>query len=58
LVDEIYQFIVPVILTEGIPLYNGLRKEVSLNLIEAVPYRTGIVKLRYLPRTASVGLIR
>lgn len=58
LVDEICQFIVPVILTEGIPLYTGLRQEVSLNLVEAVPYRTGIVKLRYLPRTASAGLIR
>ena len=48
--------IVPVILTEGIPLYTGLRQEVSLNLIEAGPYRTGIVKLRYLPRSASAGL--
>ncbi len=58
LVDEICQFIVPVILTEGIPLYTGLRQEVSLNLVEAVPYRTGIVKLRYLPSTASAGLRR
>ena len=49
LIDEINQFIVPTILTDGIPLYTGLRKEVSLKLIDSMPYDTGIVKLRYLP---------
>jgi dihydrofolate reductase len=58
LVDEICQFIVPVILTEGIPLYTGLRQEVFLDLIETVPYRSGIVKLRYFPRTGSGTMIR
>jgi dihydrofolate reductase len=54
LVDEICQFIVPVILKEGIPLYTGLRQECTLDLIEAVPYRSGIVKLRYIPRLDHV----
>ena len=49
LIDEINQFIVPTILTDGIPLYTGLRKEVSLKLIDSMPYDTGIVKLRYFP---------
>ncbi len=53
LVDEIYQCIVPVIITDGIPLYTGLRQEFTLDLIEAVTYSTGIVKLRYVPRTGS-----
>ncbi len=56
LADEMYLFIVPVIITDGIPLYTGLRQEISLDLIEAVSYSTGIVKLRYVPRpTDSSG---
>ncbi len=49
LVDEIHQFIVPVILRDGIPLYTGLQREISLNLIEATLYNTGIVKVRFVP---------
>ena len=47
LIDEIRQFIVPVILKEGIPLYTGLRHEISLHLVKAVPYSSGIVQLQY-----------
>ena len=47
LIDEIRQFIVPVILKDGIPLYTGLTHEISLQLVQAVPYRSGIVQLRY-----------
>ncbi|MDO8670343.1 MAG: dihydrofolate reductase family protein, partial [Dehalococcoidia bacterium] len=49
LVDEVLQFVVPVLLGDGIPLYPALQKEVALKLVEAVSYRTGIVKLRYVP---------
>jgi dihydrofolate reductase len=48
LIDEICQFIVPVILKEGIPLYTGLKHEISLYLIKAVSCRSGIVKLQYI----------
>jgi dihydrofolate reductase len=47
LIDEIRQFIVPVILNDGIPLYTGLRHEISLHLIHAVAYGSGIVQVRY-----------
>ena len=47
LIDEIRQFIVPVILNEGIPLYTGLRQEIFLHLINVEPYRSGIVQVRY-----------
>ena len=47
LVDELLHFIVPVLLKEGIPLYPTLKKEISLKLVEAIPYKTGIVKLHY-----------
>lgn len=52
LIDEIHLFIVPVILREGIPLFTGLRREVSLDLIGASSYSTGIVKLLYVPNRA------
>ncbi|ACL16236.1 dihydrofolate reductase family protein [Methanosphaerula palustris] len=51
LIDEIQLFIVPVILGEGIPLFTGLQSEVSLHLITASPYSTGIVKLLYVPNS-------
>jgi dihydrofolate reductase len=49
LVDEIRQFIVPVILGKGIPLYTGISGSISLTLIDMVSFQTGIVGLRYLP---------
>jgi len=52
LVDEILLFIVPVILGEGIPLYTGFKREISLKLIGATPYSTGIVKLHFVPDPA------
>ena len=55
LVDEICQFIIPVILGKGIPLYTGLQREVPLKLIETLPYDTGIVKLQYVPDPARVN---
>ena len=53
LVDEICQFIVPVILGRGIPLYSGLTREINLKLIETLSYDTGIVKLRFVPGLAQ-----
>ena len=47
LVDELLYFVVPVLLKDGIPLYPTLKKEISLNLVETIPYKTGIVKLHY-----------
>ena len=53
LVDELRLFIVPVLLTEGIPLFVNLRQEVVLDLAWAVPYASGIVELRYLPAVTA-----
>lgn len=49
LVDEVRHFVVPVLLKDGIALYAGLSAEIRFSLEEAVPYKTGIVKLRYAP---------
>ncbi len=50
LVDDIRIFVVPVLLAEGIPLFTGLGKEIELKLTGAIPYPSGIVELRYVPR--------
>ena len=47
LIDE-YQFIVgPVLLGDGRQLVSGISKTVGLKLVEAKPYKSGNVKLRY-----------
>jgi dihydrofolate reductase len=47
LVDEIMLFVVPIMLKEGIPLFDSIDHDAALALREALPYSTGIVKLHY-----------
>jgi dihydrofolate reductase len=47
LVDEIRQFIVPVILGDGIPLYTGIGREIGLRRLNVLSYPNGIVQVRY-----------
>ncbi|MGC4086367.1 MAG: dihydrofolate reductase family protein [Polyangiaceae bacterium] len=49
LIDE-YRFVVsPVFLGGGKPLLRGLTKRLSLRLLDATPYESGNVMLRYAP---------
>jgi len=49
LIDE-YQFIAsPVFLGIGRPLISGVKKRVRLDLVESKAYKSGNVKLRYVP---------
>lgn len=48
LVDELWHFVAPVLLGEGIPLYSALAKKVHLRLVDVLSYKTGIVRLRYV----------
>jgi dihydrofolate reductase len=50
LVDDLIQFVAPVLLKEGKPLYSGLFDEIQLDLREVIEYRSGIVRLHYAPR--------
>ena len=50
LIDEFRLFVVPVLLSQGIPLFTGLGKEIALKLAGAIPYPSGIVEIRYVPR--------
>lgn len=47
LIDEIWQFVAPVILGDGIPLYSQVEKEIGLKLIDTNHYKSGLVRLRY-----------
>lgn len=47
LVDEIRYSIVPALIGEGIPFFEGLLRDVALHLLEAKAHRSGMVALRY-----------
>jgi dihydrofolate reductase len=49
LLDELWHFVAPVLIDNGIPLYSELGEDVSLSLVDAEPYKTGIVRLRFKP---------
>ncbi len=47
LIDEIQVFVMPIILSQGIELFEALPKETNLKLIESKSYSTGAVELKY-----------
>jgi dihydrofolate reductase len=47
LADEVRYSIMPVLIGDGISFFEGLDKDVALHLVEAKPYDTGMVALRY-----------
>jgi dihydrofolate reductase len=47
LADEVRYSIVPVLIGGGISFFRGLDRDVTLHLVEAKAYRSGMVALRY-----------
>ena len=47
LIDEIIVFVMPIILTDGIEVFENLPKESLLKLIKTKTYDTGAVELKY-----------
>ena len=47
LIDEIQVFVMPIILSEGIDLFESLPAETKLELIESKNYSTGAIELKY-----------
>ncbi len=47
LIDEILIFVMPIVISEGIKLFEGVPNETRLKLIETKEYTTGAVELRY-----------
>ncbi len=50
LVDEVRYSIMPVLIGEGIPFFEGLDRDVGLHLVETNAYTSGMVALRYKVR--------
>lgn len=48
LIDEIQVFVMPIILTNGIELFETLPNETKLKLIETKSHSTGAVEIKYL----------
>ena len=47
LIDEIVLSVHPIILGGGIPLFNNVKKEVKLQLMNSTRYQSGLVQLHY-----------
>ena len=47
LLDEISLFVIPTILGEGIPLFNGVSAPLAARFVQSIPYRNGVVLLQY-----------
>lgn len=53
LADEIRYSIVPILIGDGIPFFQGLDRDVKLHLLEVKAYRNGSVELRHEVRGKS-----
>jgi dihydrofolate reductase len=47
LIDEYYLFLNPIVLGDGIPLFQGVSDWTKLNLLEAKKFQAGVVSLHY-----------
>ncbi|MDE3156586.1 MAG: dihydrofolate reductase [Acidobacteriota bacterium] len=47
LADEVSYSILPILIGDGIPFFDGLDRDVALHLAEVKAYKSGIVGLRY-----------
>lgn len=50
LADEVRYAIVPVVIGDGIPFFQGLGTDSPLHLLDVTPYDSGMVELRYAVR--------
>lgn len=56
LADEVRYSIVPVVIGEGLPFFDGLHRDVALHLSEVKAYTSGMVALRYeVRKPGSIG---
>jgi len=53
LADEVRYSIVPILIGQGIPFFDGLDKDVALHLVEVKAYTNGIVALRHEVRKSE-----
>jgi dihydrofolate reductase len=51
LADEVRYSVLPILIGEGIPFFEGLDRDIALHLVEVKAYVSGMVALRYEVRT-------
>jgi dihydrofolate reductase len=47
LADEVRYSVLPIVIGDGLPFFQGLDRDVALHLLEAKAYKSGTVALRY-----------
>jgi dihydrofolate reductase len=47
LIDRYWLFVNPILLGEGIPLFNGIKETTKLNLVESKTFSCGVIALHY-----------
>ena len=48
LLDEVHQFVIPVVLGSGTPLFGPLRQHSSMRFKDSQSFKNGVVRLRYV----------
>jgi dihydrofolate reductase len=51
LLDEVQQFVMPLVLGSGTPLFGPLRDQASLRLTDSQSFANGVLQLRYAPES-------
>ena len=57
LADEVRYSIVPILIGDGRSFFDGLDKDVTLHLLEATAYKSGMVALRYEVRKTGIAAL-
>jgi dihydrofolate reductase len=55
LADDIRYSVMPVVIGDGLPFFDGLEEDVALHLTDVTAYSSGMVELRYEVRNQEAG---
>lgn len=47
LIDEIWQFIMPIVIEDGIKLFDSAIEDLSLDIFDTKVYKSGVIRYRY-----------
>ena len=47
LIDEIHQFIMPIVIEDGIKLFDSVKEDLSLKIVDTIVYKSGVIRYRY-----------
>ncbi len=47
LIDEIHQFIMPIVIEDGIKLFDSVKEGLSLKIVDTKVYKSGVIRYRY-----------